>query len=335
MKSVGIIGIGTYLPEKIITNHDLEKLVDTSDEWITTRTGIKERRFADKEMAASDLGTIAASRAILDAHIKKEEIDLLIVAAMVPDMLFPSTACLVQGKLGLKKDIIAFDLSAACSGFIYALEVGRQFVLSGNCKTVLIIASEVISKIIDWEDRNTCVLFGDGAGAVILKEVTSGSGIISSYFGCDGELANLLEMPAGGSRFPASNETIRERFHYLKMKGNELFKIAVKMMFHSVKEALKRAEISHKDVDLLIPHQANIRIIDAVAKMLKFPKEKVFINLDKYGNTSAASLIIALKEAREEGRLNEGDTLVTTAFGAGLTWGANVIKWGGLNNRPK
>lgn len=329
MKSVGIIGLGTYIPEKIVTNYDLEKMVDTSDEWIISRTGIKERRVADEKMFTSDLALIAAQRAILDANIKKEEIDLLILASMTPDMFFPSTACIIQGKLGLRNDIAAFDLSAACSGFIYALEVGRQFILGGSCKNVLIVASEMLSKAIDWSDRNTCVLFGDGAGAVVLSEVDSNFGIKSSYLGSNGNLSNLLEMPAGGSRFPASEETVKRRLHYLKMKGNELFKVAVKMMSDSVKEALKRAELSYEEVDILIPHQANIRIIDAVSKMLNFSKDKVFINLDRYGNTSAASLIIAIKEALEEKRLSDGDILVTTAFGSGLTWGANVIKWGG------
>ncbi|MDI6786461.1 MAG: beta-ketoacyl-ACP synthase III [bacterium] len=329
MKSVGIIGLGAYIPEKIITNHDLEKMVETSDDWIISRTGIKERRIADEEMATSDLALVAAQRAMLDANIKKEEIDLLILVSMTPDMLFPSTACIVQGKLGLRNDIAAFDLSAACSGFVYALEVGKQFVLNGSCKNVLIIASEVLSKVIDWSDRNTCVLFGDGAGAVVLSEVDSGFGIQSSYLGSNGSLSNLLEMPAGGTRLPASHDTIKKGLHYLKMKGNELFKIAVKMMADSVKEVLKKANISYEKVDILIPHQANMRIIDAVSKMLGFSKDKVFVNLDKYGNTSAASLIIAMKEALEEKKLNEGNILVTTAFGSGLTWGANVIKWGG------
>lgn len=329
MRSVGIIGLGIYIPEKIVTNYDLEKMVDTSDEWIISRTGIKERRVADEKIVTSDLALIAAQRAILDANIKKEEIDLLILASMTPDMFFPSTACIIQGKLGLRNDIAAFDLSAACSGFIYALEVGRQFVLSGSCKNVLIVASEVLSKAVDWSDRNTCVLFGDGAGAVVLSEVDSNFGIKSSYLGSNGNLSNLLEMPAGGSRLPASYDTVKKGLHYLKMKGNELFKVAVKMMADSVKEVLKKVDLSCEEVDILIPHQANIRIIEAVSKMLNFSKDKVFINLDRYGNTSAASLIIAIKEALEEKRLSDGDILVTTAFGSGLTWGANVIKWGG------
>jgi 3-oxoacyl-[acyl-carrier-protein] synthase-3 len=329
LKSIGIIGIGTYIPDKIVDNYELEKLVDTSNEWIITRTGIKERRIAPEGMSTSDLAQIAAERAIMDAGIDKSEIDLLILASIVPDMFFPSTACIVQGKLGLRNDIAAFDISAACSGFIYALEVGRQFILSGNCKHVLVVASEVLSKVVDWRDRNTCVLFGDGAGAVVLKEVNSGYGIKSTYLACDGTLSNLLEMPAGGTRLPASIQTVKERKHFLKMKGNELFKIAIKMMANSIKKVLKKANISSQEVDLLIPHQANIRIIEGVSKMLKFSMDKVFVNLDRYGNTSAASLVIAIKEALEGKRLREGDILVTTAFGSGLTWGANVIKWGG------
>jgi len=325
MKRVGIIGVGKYLPKKILTNADLEKMVDTSDEWITTRTGIKERRIADKNEAASDLATYAAREALRDAKIKSQDLDLIIVATITPDMQFPSTACFVQKNLGAKK-AICFDVSAACAGFVYALVVAQQFIARGTCANALVIGAEKLSSITDWKDRNTCVLFGDGAGAAVLSAVNSG-GILSTYLGSDGLNTNLLIMPAGGSRHPATKKTIAERLHYIKMEGNALFKIAVKIMAEVAQVAIKRAGIECKDVDLVIPHQANVRIIMAMAKRLGLPPEKIYLNIEKYGNMSSASTATALCEAVGAGRIKKGDIILLDAFGAGIVWGAAVIKW--------
>lgn len=325
MKKVGIIGVGKYLPKKVLTNADLEKMVDTSDEWITTRTGIKQRRIAAKNEAASDLAIKAAEKALENAQLKAQDLDLIIVATITPDMQFPSTAAFVQAGLGAK-NAVCFDISAACAGFIYALLVAQQFLARGSAKYVLVIGSEVLSSVTDWEDRNTCVLFGDGAGAVVLGEV-AGGGIISTYLGTDGSYADILMMPAGGSRTPASIKTIESKLHFLKMRGNELFKIAVKTMTESAQKALERANLSPCDIDCFIPHQANERIISAVAKRLEVPENKIFMNIAKYGNMSSASLVIALCEAVEEGRVKKGDIVVLDAFGAGLVWGACVIRW--------
>lgn len=325
-RSVGIAGIGFYVPKKVLTNFDLEKMVDTTDEWIRTRTGVRERRIADDNEATSDLAIEAARKALEDAQISHQEIDLIIVATLSPDYLFPSTSCLVQDKLGIK-DAWAFDIEAACSGFIYALSVAEAFIKSGSYKTALVIGAEVFSRIVDWTDRNTCVLMGDGAGAVILREVENGKGILSTYLGADGSRADLLKQPAGGSRLPAAEETVRQGLHYFKMQGNEVFKLAVRIMSESVITALKKAGLSNKDIDLIIPHQANIRILNAMARRLSLPMEKLVVNLDKYGNTTAASIPIALDEAVKQGRIKEGDIVVLVAFGAGLTWGASVIRW--------
>jgi len=325
MKKVGIIGVGEYLPKKVLTNLDLEKMVDTSDEWITTRTGIKERRLAAKGEAASDLAVKASLEALKDAGIKPLDLDLIICATITPDMPFPSVACLVQKEIGADK-AICFDVSAACAGFVYALTVGQQFIARGNYKNALIIGSEVLSSVTDWKDRNTCVLFGDGAGAAVLAESKSG-GILSSYLGSDGARSDLLFIPAGGSRKPASYNTIDERLHYIKMQGNELFKLAVTIMAEAAQVALKKAALECKDIDLVIPHQANIRIIMAMAKKLGLPKEKIYLNIEKYGNMSSASTATALCEAVKEGRVKKGDIVLLDAFGAGLVWGACVIKW--------
>jgi len=325
MKKVGIIGVGDYLPEKVLTNRDLEKMVDTSDEWITTRTGIKERRLASKEEAASDLAYMAGKQALRDAKLKPLEVDLIIVATVTPDMQFPSTASFVQAKLGAK-NAFCFDISAACSGFIYGLVIAKQFIANGNARNALVIGSEVLSGITDWQDRSTCILFGDGAGAAVLSEVPTG-GILSTYLGTDGTKTGLLMIPAGGSRNPANHATIDKRLHYIKMEGNELFKLAVKLMLEAAQVAIKRAGLEPKDIDLVIPHQANARIIMAMAKRIGIAEEKVYLNIEKYGNMSSASLAIALCEAAKEGRIKKGDKILLDAFGAGLVWGACVIQW--------
>ncbi|MDD5729803.1 MAG: ketoacyl-ACP synthase III [Candidatus Omnitrophica bacterium] len=325
MKKVGIIGLGQYLPKRVLTNADLEKMVDTSDEWITTRTGIKERHIVAKHEATSDLALEAAKEALKDADVKPHDLDLIIVATITPDMQFPSTACFVQAGLGAK-NAVAFDVSAACAGFIYALTVAQQFIARGVYKNALVIGAEVLSSVTDWQDRNTCVLFGDGAGAVVLKEVKSG-GIVETYLGSDGSYTDMLQMPAGGSRNPATIKTVEGRMHYLKMRGNELFKIAVKSMVDAAENVLEKAGLKGEDIDCLIPHQANARIILAVAKRIGLPEDKVYMNIDKYGNMSSASTVIALCEAVKLGRIKKGDTILLDAFGAGLVWGACIIKW--------
>ena len=325
MKKVGIIGVGAYLPAKVLSNADLEKMVDTSDEWITTRTGIKERRLAGPDEAASDLAIKAAQQALKDAQLEAKDLDLIIIATITPDMQFPSTACIVQNGLGAK-NAICFDISAACAGFVYAIVIAKQFIATGSCKNALVVGSEVMSSVTDWQDRNTCVLFGDGAGAAVLAPVKSG-GILSGYLGNDGSKVDLLLIPGGGSRHPATHKTVDDHQHYLKMEGNEVFKLAVKIMSESAQIALKQAGLECSDVDLVIPHQANIRILSAVAKKLRLPEEKIYLNIEKYGNMSSASTAVALCEAVREGRIKKGDVVLLDAFGAGLVWGACVIKW--------
>ena len=326
MKKVGIIGLGKYLPEKRLTNEDLEKIVDTTDEWITERTGIKERRIARDDEATSDMAVNAAKKAIENAKLRPEDIDLIIVATITPDMFFPSTACVVQNKLGINH-IPAFDISVACSGFIYGIAIADQFIKSGGYKHILVIAAEKMSSVVDWQDRSTCVLMGDGAGAAVLGEVENG-GVLSIYLGADGSKGDLLMMPAGGSRLPATASTVEARLHFLKMEGNVLFKHAVKVMAEAALKATEPLGLKGDDINLVIPHQANIRILNAVAKRMGIdPEKKVYLNIDKYGNMSAASSAVALTEAVEEGRVKKGDIIVLDAFGAGLTWGAIVIKW--------
>ncbi|WP_188396844.1 beta-ketoacyl-ACP synthase III [Sporomusa sp. GT1] len=327
IKDVGIIGLGTYLPEKIMTNKDLESIVDTSDEWIESRTGIRERRIASPDMATSDLATRAAEKALIDAGVTADEIDLIIVATATPDMSFPSTACLVQANLKASR-AAAFDLAAGCSGFVYGIVTGSQFIKAGLYKKVLVVGAETLSKILDWTDRNTCVLFGDGAGAAVLAETEAGYGIIGAQLGADGSGGDLLKLPAGGSRNPASSETVTQKMHFVHMNGNEVFKFAVKIMGEAAIQALEHAGLSANDVDCLIPHQANNRIIQSAAKRLKLPMDKVMVNVDKYGNTSAASIPIALEEAVHGGKIRQGDIVVLVGFGAGLTWASAVIKWG-------
>lgn len=325
MKRVGIIGLGDYLPKKVLTNRDLEKMVDTSDEWITTRTGIKERRIVAKNEATSDLAINAARKALKEAGVKPQDLDLIIVATTTPDMQFPSVSCLVQNALGANR-ACCFDISAACAGFVYGIVIAQQFIARSTYKNALVIGAEVLSSITDWQDRNTCVLFGDGAGAAILAEVKSG-GILSTYLGSDGSQSDLLMLPGGGSRHLASHQTIDKRMHYLKMRGNELFKLAVKIMADAAQIALDKAGLKCSDIDCLIPHQANVRILLAVAKKIGLPQEKIFLNIEKYGNMSSASTAVALCEAVKEGRVKKGDIVLLDAFGAGLVWGACVIKW--------
>lgn len=326
MKPVGIVGTGSYVPEKVLTNADMEKMVDTSDEWIRTRTGIRERHIADEKTATSDLALKAAEIALKEANLKGEDVELIIVATITPDMFFPSTACVVQNKIGADGHA-AFDVSAACSGFVYGLAVASQFLSSGMFNNALVIGAETLSKFTDWEDRNTCVLLADGAGAVVLKRVTTGEGLLSFSLGADGSLGHLLHMPGGGSRNPASYETVNEKMHYIKMRGNELFKMAVRILVEAALEALKKANKSTEDVSLFIPHQANIRIIDATAKRLGISEDRVHANIDRFGNTSAASIPIALDEAKRMNKLQKGDIVVLDAFGGGLTWGACVLEW--------
>ena len=324
--NIGIIGTGFYVPEKILTNLDLEKKLDTTDEWIKTRTGIKERRIADDKEATSDLAAKAGEKALKDANINPKDIDLLIVATHFPDHYIPSTACITQHKLGLE-NAVCFDLSAACSGSIYSLFVAESLMKNSNYNTAMIIGTEIFSRTVDWEDRNTCVLFGDGAGAILIKKGQKGKNIISFNFGSDGSGADLLKIPAGGSRLTVTNKTIKQRQHFIKMEGRKVYKFAKKMMVDSVIKALDKVELAREDIDLLIPHQANLRILEAVAKKLHLPIKKIMINLEKYGNTSAASIPIALDEAISQGKIKKGDIVVLTAFGAGLTWGAIVIRW--------
>src|SRR4051812_645324 len=325
-RTCSIISVGSYVPERVVTNAELEKMVETSDEWITSRTGIKERRIAAPNECTSDMAAQAALRAMESGGIKPEQIDLIIVATITPDMMFPATACLVQQKIGARRSA-AFDIEAACSGFIYGLEIAQQFIMSRTYDTVLVIGAEKLSTIVDWTDRNTCVLFGDGAGAAILQNRPNSHGLLTAVMGADGEKADLLFMPGGGSRCPATAESITSRMHYLRMEGKETFKNAVQAMQTAAEEALKRCDLEITRIKCIIPHQANRRIIDAVAERLGAKPEQLFVNLHKYGNTSAASVAIALDEAVESGTVKPGDLILLIVFGAGLTWGAAVIEW--------
>ena len=325
-RTVSIVGTGSYAPDRILTNAELEKLVDTSDEWIVTRTGIRERHIAAAEQATSDLAAEAARRALADAGVKAEDVGLIVVATITPDMGFPSTACLVQTLIGAE-NAFCFDLEAACSGFIFALETAKNYVASGTVETALVIGAEKMSAFVDWKDRNTCVLFGDAAGAAVLQARNAPHGLMASAFGSDGSLGELLMLPAGGSRRPASEQTVKDRLHYLKMAGREVFKHAVNNMVKSSKEAIRRAGLTAHDIDWIIPHQANLRIIDAIADRLGEPREKLVINLDRYGNTSAATITVALDELARSGKLKKGHRILLTAFGGGFTWGASVVEW--------
>ncbi|TVP80963.1 MAG: ketoacyl-ACP synthase III [Puniceicoccaceae bacterium] len=327
LPSVIISGTGAYLPRRVVTNDDMAKIVDTSDEWIRTRSGIAQRRYAGPDESTSFMATAAAEQALQTAGAQACEIDLLIVATMTPDMPFPSTACLVQSRLGLGA-ITAFDIQAACSGYIYALNTASNLLRSGAYKKALIIGAEKMSSILDFEDRSTCVLFGDGASAAVLEiSEAQGTGILSSITGSDGSNPELLYQPAGGCIQPASAESVLARQHFIKMNGKEIFKQAVRVMGQVSTDILDRHGYSSDQVDLLIPHQANMRIIDSLAKRMGLPMERFHNNLDRFGNTSAASIGIALDEARRAGRMGPGDLILLVAFGAGLTWGATLIKW--------
>ena len=324
-RRVGILGLGYYVPEKIMTNADLAQLVETSDEWIRSRTGISQRRIVAAGQATSDLGVEAARRALADAHLAPTDLDLILVATMTPDMPCPSTACVVQAKLGIAQ-VAAFDVAAACTGFVYALVCGQQFVANGAARHVLVVGAEVLSRVVDWTDRSTCVLFGDGAGAAVLGLVDDG-GMLGSYLGSDGTKADLLKVPGGGSLVPASHESVDQRLHYLKMNGAEVFRIATRTMAEAAEQGLRQCGLTAQQVACVIPHQANLRIISAVMERLGVPLEKVYLNVDRYGNMSAASTIVALCEAVQAGRIRKGDYVLLVAFGAGLTWGSLVIQW--------
>ena len=326
-QSVVILGTGSYTPKRVVTNAAMAEMVDTSDEWIRTRTGIRERRFACAKETTSHMACAAAAKALEASKLDKSKIDLIIVATMTPDMPFPSTACLVQSQMDLPKTM-AFDLQAACSGFVYALSVASNMLESGKFNNALVIGAEKTSGILDFEDRTTCVLFGDGAGAAVLSRNSKNSvGIIGSLSGSDGSNPKFLHQPAGGSAIPASSESLLNRQHFLKMNGQEIFKQAVRVMTQSSQEILDQCGYKSTDLDLVIPHQANMRIIESVAKRLGTPMEKFHNNLEYYGNTSAASVGIALDEAFRKGRIQSGDLLLLVAFGAGLTWASTLIKW--------
>ncbi len=327
MRRVGIVGTGSYVPDKILSNEDLAGLVDTSDEWIVTRTGIKERRIAADGQATSDLAAEAAKRALEQAEVSPGEIDLIIVATISADMFFPSTSCLVQRKLQATK-AVCFDLSAACSGFLYGIEVAQQFLTTHAFETALIIGAEKLSSMVDWKDRNTCVLFGDGAAAAVLQTNSSHAGaLIASHMGSDGNLTDILSVPGGGSACPIKPENAGDSLNTIKMQGREVYKYAVTAMRRAAEQVLEKANLTINDIALLIPHQANLRIIEAIAERLGAPKEKVFVNLHKYGNTSAAAVAIALDEANRSGAIKRGDYILLVAFGAGLTWAATIIQW--------
>ncbi len=325
-RTVSIIGTGSYLPERVMPNSEIEKLVDTSDEWIASRTGIRERRIADETDATSDLATKAAQSAIENAGIKADEIDLIIVATITPDHFMPSTACIVQTKIGATK-AVCFDISAACSGFLYGIEIAQQFITSHTYNTILVIGAEKLSSVVDWTDRNTCVLFGDGAGAAILRHRAHGHGVIATRMGSNGELADLLQIPGGGSAKPIHAGNVHEKLNTIRMEGRETFKHAVTNMVESARQVLDDAGLDAEDLACVIPHQANLRIISAVAERLNVPIDRVMVNLDRFGNTSAAAVAIALDEANRTGRMKVGDYVLLVVFGGGMTWASSVIQW--------
>lgn len=323
---VEIVATGRYLPERVLTNADLEQMVDTSDEWIRERTGIRERRIASPAEGAAMMGAAAARQAMERANVQPGEVDVIVVATATPDRLLPSTACDMQALLGAT-NAAAYDISAACSGFIYALSVAEGHIASGSAEIALVVSAEKMSGIVDWTDRSTCVLFGDGAGAAVLRRAENGHGILSSFIRSDGTLAELLWRPAGGVKVPMDLAVLDQKTHLVKMAGREVFKSAVRSMAEAADQALMKAGLTGADIDLLIPHQANMRIIDATARYAGIPMEKVFVNVDRYGNMSSATVPIALDEAVEQGRLKAGDNILMVAFGAGFTWASSVIRW--------
>lgn len=325
-RSASIIGTGSYLPEKVLTNADLEKIVDTSDDWITTRTGIKERRIAAPEETTSFLATRAAQRALEDAGISPETIQLIVVATFTGDMLMPATACLVQKNIGASH-AAAFDISAACTGFVYGLSVARQFVISGLYDYVLVIAAEKLSSVTDWEDRNTCVLFGDGAGAAVVSSEKRGPRIVGEYLAADGSIYELLFMPGGGCLHPPSHASVDQKLHYVKMAGREVFKHAVNSMVEAATKLIERYNLSADDIRLLVPHQANKRIIAEVGRYLGIPEERIYINVQNYGNMSAATTSVGMDEAIRTNKFSPGDRILVVAFGGGFTWGSVLLEW--------
>jgi 3-oxoacyl-[acyl-carrier-protein] synthase-3 len=321
-----ITGTGSFVPKKVMTNHDLEKLVETSDAWIVERTGIRERHIAEKGQNTSDLAYEASKRALKAAGIGADEIDLVLVATMTPDMILPSMACVLQEKLGAKK-AAAFDIYAACSGFIYGMSVADAFIRADVYKNILLVGAEVLSRYTDWTDRNTCILFGDGAGAAVIQRHSGKRGILSAHLHSDGALGELITVPGGGTQHPASHETIEKRMHFIKMRGNETFKAAVRSLEEVVQEALDHNNVKPEEIDFLVPHQANLRIIQAMAQRLNMPMEKVVLTLPLYGNTSAASIPMALDTAVRDGRIKENSLLLFEAFGGGLTWASALVRW--------
>ena len=326
LRGAGIVGIGSFAPQRILTNADLEKIVDTTDEWIVTRSGIRERHIVDDGVNTSDLALEASKRALECAGLPVEKLDLIICATITGDMPFPATSCLLQDKLGAT-DVPAFDLQAGCSGWVYGVATASQFVRAGTYDHVLVVGADILSRFTDWTDRSTCVLFGDAAGATVIGPTVPDTGVLATCLGADGSGGELLKMDAGGSKLPTSEETVRNRLHYIKMEGREVFKFAVRIMEEASVKALAMCGLTPADVDLFVPHQANIRIIDAAVQRLGLPQEKVFVNVESYGNTSAASIPLALDEAYRSGRIREGDVIAAVGFGAGLTWAAGVLKW--------
>jgi len=321
-----ITGTGSSVPAKVLTNRDLEKIVDTSDEWITTRTGIRERRIAGEGEGLSRYAGEAGRRALESASLPPEDVDLVILATVTPDMPIPATSCVIQNQLGCRR-ATAFDMQAGCSGFIYAQSVAKQFLLTGRSKNALVIGAELLSKYLDWKDRTTCVIFADGAGAVVMSAGKPPRGVIASAMHTDGSMADFISLPGGGALHPPSHDTVQQGLHYIRMRGNETFKIAVRSLEEVSLEVLDAAGLAPGDVDWFIPHQANRRIIDAVRSRLGIPEDRCWVNIDRYGNTSAASIPIALDEAVRAGRVKRGDVILMAAFGAGLTWAASVVRW--------
>ena len=326
MRPVGITGMGAYAPPEILTNFDLEKIVDTSDEWILSRSGIRERRKAPSDWSTSDIGCEAGKRAMKNAGVKPEEIDLILFATVSPDKILPSTACITQHKMGCV-NAAAFDLMAGCTGFVYSLSVAGELVSSGAYNKVLVIGADLLTKLLDWEDRNTCVLFGDGGGAAVIEPVEEGLGFMGHTLGADGSGHEYIELPAGATFMPATHETVDNRMHYIKMLGKEVFKFAVTIMNETTRKLCDTLNISVSDIDLIIPHQANNRIIEAAAKRLKVPLEKIYSNVERFGNTSAGTIPLAIVDALGEGKIKKGDTVFMVGFGAGLTYGAIAMKW--------
>ena len=324
--SAGIIGVGMYAPEKVLTNAELAGTLNTTAEWIETMSGIRERHIAAPSQAASDLGLVAAQRALARAGVSPDEVDLIIVSTSTPDMQFPSTACIIQERLGIK-NIPAFDLTAVCSGFVYALTVGAQFIANEFSRTGLVIGTEAVSRVINWSEKETCMLIGDGAGAVVLRQVPAGYGVLSAKLGADGSGASFMMVPAGGARMPVTAEVLEKKMNKIQMNGSEVFKFAMKMLPEVTEQALALANLRTEELKLIIPHQANRRIIEAAARRMELPMEKFMVNVERYGNTSSATIPIALHEALETGRIESGDLIALTGFGGGLAWGSLIMRW--------